>query len=104
MPMVQKDYTPMIQTEVAKYLRKLIESPEQFSTHSHAVATAIIMKVTYGYELEEDGDPLHKLVQETMDAFDDVTRPGVYLVDAFAWCSFQFSTSSRNIFNRNATQ
>lgn len=53
------------------------------SSHSQLdrLAGAIILKVTYGYELKEGADPFVSMIEKVMDEFANVTTPGTYLVD-----------------------
>lgn len=42
---------------------------------------AMILKLAYGYEIEEKEDALVGLVDRALDAFTRATTPGSYLVD-----------------------
>lgn len=46
-------------------------------------AGAIILKLSYGYEILEDEDPLVELVDRAMKQLSEVTTPGAFIVDVF---------------------
>ena len=41
------------------------------------------MKMTYGYDVQEDGDPMLTFIQNTMSKYSRFIVPGTFLVDSF---------------------
>ena len=48
---------------------------------SYSFAGAIIVRITYGYEVQEKGDPILALAQSAVGYFSSFVEPGAYLVD-----------------------
>ena len=44
---------------------------------------AIVLNISYGYEANEDGDPLIYVAEEATEQAAEVARPGGFLVDVF---------------------
>ncbi|KAG8214181.1 hypothetical protein J3R82DRAFT_10970 [Butyriboletus roseoflavus] len=61
---------------LVKYIRSSLSSPFTTST-----AGAIILKVAYGYPVQEENDPFVDLANKVMGIFSLVTAPSAYLVD-----------------------
>lgn len=48
---------------------------------------AVILKIAYGYNIEPHGrDPLIDLVNDSMENFSAVVKPGTWLVDVIPLC------------------
>jgi len=47
------------------------------------MAGGIILGATYGYKVQEEGDPLVALIEKANDNFSAATTPGAFLVDFF---------------------
>ncbi|CCM01203.1 uncharacterized protein FIBRA_03251 [Fibroporia radiculosa] len=76
-------FAPMLQHETSKYLLDLRRSPEQFVNHIKKSAAAIILTMTYGYQIKGDKDPLIEIVDRAMAQFTVLTTPGTFLADIF---------------------
>jgi hypothetical protein len=46
-------------------------------------AGGIILKISHGYQIQEDADPIVQTVDSATDQFSAVTMPGAFLVDVF---------------------
>lgn len=78
------------------FLMKLLQSPEKFREHIRTLTGAIILRLTYGYTIQEGGkqvqgpnqeryeseDPLVSLVDLAMEQFGESMIPGRFLVDS----------------------
>ena len=53
---------------------------------SYSFAGAIIVRIIYGYEVQEKGDPIIAVAESTVGDFSDFTEPGAYLVDFIPLC------------------
>jgi hypothetical protein len=53
---------------------------------SYSFAGAIVVRITYGYEAQEQGDPIITLAESVMARFAKFCKPGAYLVDFISLC------------------
>ena len=53
---------------------------------SYRFTGAIIVRITYGYELQEKEDPMIALAESTVASFASFNKPGAYLVDSIPLC------------------
>lgn len=57
-------------------------------------STAIVMKITYGYQVTSEGDEYVQLAEDVQHAVGDTGAPGGTLVDLFPFCaSFRSAVS-----------
>ncbi|VUC29905.1 unnamed protein product [Clonostachys rosea] len=96
---------PLIEREVGRTLVRMLEVPdnllknmemngEQRLTFDNSQAAAIILKLTYGYDINtSSNDPLLFLVRRMLNRLSAAVMPGGWLVDALpilrhipAWC------------------
>ncbi|GJE93712.1 cytochrome P450 [Phanerochaete sordida] len=70
-----------------KLLRRLLIAPEKFMTHVRQSTGALILYLTYGYEVSEDTDQdaLVNIAEEAMQGFARASDPGAYMVDTLPW-------------------
>ncbi|KAI0061727.1 cytochrome P450 [Artomyces pyxidatus] len=64
---VAKLHRPVMQREVLTLLHNLLNSPENFMSHLKTMAGAIIMMVTYGYQIDLEDDPFVRLAEDVRD-------------------------------------
>jgi len=50
---------------------------------------ALIMSVTYGFDIKSHEDPFLGAAERTLAIFEEVTVPGAFLVDTFPICTCQ---------------
>ncbi|KAI1756353.1 cytochrome protein [Xylaria castorea] len=75
-------YLPLQETEVHRFLFRVLKEPELFLNHMRTEASAIILKIVYGYTVEPNKpDPLVDLIDEAMAHFAATTVPGSWWVD-----------------------
>ncbi|KAK7692059.1 hypothetical protein QCA50_005464 [Cerrena zonata] len=77
-----RPFHELIETEIHKFLRRLIYTPENVHEHIRKTASGIIMKITYGYSVMEGKDPYVEIVDRAMENFSITTTLGAFLVDA----------------------
>jgi hypothetical protein len=53
-----------------------------------STAGAIILKITHGYQVSENEDPLIALAETTMEEFSKAVVPGAFLVDFLPWRAY----------------
>ncbi|KAK7054002.1 cytochrome P450 [Favolaschia claudopus] len=76
-----KDYTPILEDEINVLLRGLRETPAQFERHIRRNATAVIMKVAFGYSVLDNDDPFISIADESSKISGWAMAPGRWLVD-----------------------
>ncbi|TFK41697.1 cytochrome P450 [Crucibulum laeve] len=74
--------------ENLKLLGKLLEDPLHFLDHTRNSTSSLILKLSYGYEIQR-GDPLQlvQIVEDAMDGFSRASEPG-WWVDEFPFLRF----------------
>ncbi|QRV90645.1 cytochrome P450 family protein [Ceratobasidium sp. AG-Ba] len=78
-----EELCPLVEREVLKFVQRLSDTPEEFIQHIRQTAGAIVLKLTYGYEVKDNNDRFVQLADRTMDMFSVVSTPGAFLVDSF---------------------
>ncbi|KAK7062271.1 cytochrome P450 [Favolaschia claudopus] len=76
-----KDYSPILEDEIGVLLRGLRETPAQFERHIRRNATAVIMKVAFGYSVLDDDDPFISTADESSKISGWAMAPGRWIVD-----------------------
>ncbi|KAJ7343182.1 cytochrome P450 [Mycena albidolilacea] len=76
-----KKFHPIEVEEYRKLLQRLLESPERFRSHIHLTSGAIALRITYGYTVQGEDDPMIELVNDVMKEFSEAITPGAFLVD-----------------------
>ncbi|KAK7037967.1 cytochrome P450 [Favolaschia claudopus] len=76
-----KRFHPLLNEEYRKFLQRLLETPEQFRAHINFITGAIALRITYGYTVRDETDPMLDLVNKVMDDFSQAIIPGAFLVD-----------------------
>ncbi|KAK7692050.1 hypothetical protein QCA50_005455 [Cerrena zonata] len=76
-----RPFHELVETEIHKFLRRLVYTPENVHEHIRKTASGIIMKITYGYSVTEGKDPYVDIVDKAMENFSVTTTPGAFLVD-----------------------
>ncbi|KAJ3532238.1 hypothetical protein NMY22_g7821 [Coprinellus aureogranulatus] len=77
--------TPDMQSvQEEETLKKLLETPEAFMTHTRESTAAVLLRLSYGYNPYDKQDSLSlvKIVQDAMDGFSVASEPG-WWVDSF---------------------
>ncbi|KAG6836306.1 hypothetical protein H0H93_009279 [Arthromyces matolae] len=77
-----RDYWPLLQSELEILLDGLTASPNEFEQHIRRNATAVIMKMAFGYTVIEN-DPFIKVAEESSKISALATAPGKWLVDYY---------------------
>ena len=81
-----KRFRPQEVLAVNGMLRRLLESPENFSEHVRHMAGKSIMSIAYGIDVLEKDDPYIRIGEAANDIVAATTVPGSYLVDALPFC------------------
>jgi hypothetical protein len=75
------------ESEARKFLRCVLKKPDDFLNALKNVAGSLILRITYGYTIQEEGDPLVALAIKANDEFSAAVLPGAYLVDVLPVCT-----------------
>ncbi|RAK95668.1 cytochrome P450 [Aspergillus ibericus CBS 121593] len=82
-------FNNIVDKEVHRFLLRVIQSPSNLVDHLRKEAGAIILRISYGYNVEPHGrDPLVDLVDQTMDDFSRVVLPGAWLVNFVSFLKY----------------
>jgi len=71
----------MEEFETRRFLRRVLAKPEDLAAHIRWTAGAVILSISYGYEIQETNDPFVELADQATTQFSVSTAPGAYLVD-----------------------
>lgn len=74
-------YNPLEEIETHRFLKRVFAKPEQLQAHIRHAAGAIILRISYGYDVEENNDPFVDLADRVMDHLSQSTAPGAFMVD-----------------------
>jgi len=80
---LMKPYRPMQEQQMRRFLRKVMSDPEQLQEHLRHTAGSIILRISHGYEVQENNDPFVALADKANSEFSIATSPGAFLVDMF---------------------
>ncbi|KAL4883962.1 putative cytochrome P450 oxidoreductase OrdA-like protein [Aspergillus karnatakaensis] len=69
--------------EVGRFLLRMLDAPERLTKHARKLAGAVVLKITYGYSIDQEADdPLVDIADEALVNFSISARPGTWLVDS----------------------
>ncbi|KAG1741079.1 cytochrome P450 [Suillus lakei] len=79
-------YNPIEEIETRRFLKRVFAKPEQLQAHIRHTAGAIILRISHGYEVQENNDPLIDLADRAMDQLSRSSAPGAFMVDIMPLC------------------
>ncbi|KAG1785476.1 cytochrome P450 [Suillus plorans] len=68
-------YNPLEEVETHRFLKRVLAKPEQLQAHIRHAAGAIILRISYGYDVEENDDPFVDLADRGVDQLSRSTAP-----------------------------
>ncbi|KAF8137074.1 cytochrome P450 [Boletus edulis] len=74
-------FYPAEEAEAKQFIRNVLKSPDDLSAHARRMAGSVILKISHGYSVKENGDPLVEMANRAMRNIAVVTSPGRFLVD-----------------------
>ncbi|KAF4548076.1 Cytochrome P450-like protein 54 [Elsinoe fawcettii] len=74
-------YQPLQMHESARLVRDIIKEPRKYKTFFQRYASALILRLTYGTNVETGEERIVRLVYENQSNSERVSAPGKYLVD-----------------------
>ncbi|KAG1907691.1 cytochrome P450 [Suillus fuscotomentosus] len=78
-------YEPIEEIETRRLLKRIFAKPEQLQAHIRHTAGAIILRISYGYEVKENNDPFIDVADRAMDQLSRSTDTGAFMVDIIPW-------------------
>ncbi|KAG2056881.1 cytochrome P450 [Suillus hirtellus] len=78
-------FEPIEEIETHRFLKRMFAKPEQLLAHIRHTAGAIILRISYGYEVKENNDPLIDVADRAMDQLSRSTDTGAFMVDIMPW-------------------
>ncbi|KAJ7142696.1 cytochrome P450 [Mycena epipterygia] len=84
-PGVMQQFIPLVEAETHRFLKRLLKNPnaDSLSAHVRKLTGAIILRITYGIEVQEEEDPFVALIEHANDNFNAATAPGKSIIDVF---------------------
>ncbi|KAF8140924.1 cytochrome P450 [Mycena galopus ATCC 62051] len=77
-----EEFADVFEVETRAFLKSTLERPAQWLEHTKRFASAIVIKVGYGYTPLEENDPLLMLANEAMEGFSEMTAVNAFAVDS----------------------
>ncbi|KAG1756030.1 cytochrome P450 [Suillus lakei] len=74
-------YNPIEEIETRRFLKCVLTKPDQLQEHVRHTAGAIILRISYGYEVKENNDPFVDLADRALEEFSRATAHGAFMVD-----------------------
>ncbi|KAG2356986.1 cytochrome P450 [Suillus spraguei] len=74
-------YSQVEEVETHRFLKRVFAKPDQIGAHVRRTAAAVILRISHGYEVKENNDPIVELVNHAMDQWSRVSAPGAFLAD-----------------------
>ncbi|KAH7911946.1 cytochrome P450 [Hygrophoropsis aurantiaca] len=80
-PSLTSTYYPVVLEESYTTLRNLLRTPENYNHHIRRTAAAIVMKISYGHDVSDQGDVYVTLADEALQGLGKAGIFGTFLVD-----------------------
>lgn len=101
-PKATMSYHPIQVQETRSFLRSLLERPDAFRAHIRRNAAAVILKVAYGYQIEDDNDRLIQVVEDGIRTLNGVSPSRMYIFQSFPFLLYWPSWLPGGGFKRHA--
>ncbi|KAG2067385.1 cytochrome P450 [Suillus decipiens] len=75
------EYKQIEEVETHRFLKRVLAEPNQLQGHIRHTAGAVILRISYGYEVKENNDPFVDLADRVMGRTLQATTPGAFMVD-----------------------
>ncbi|KAI0631054.1 CyP450 monooxygenase [Trametes polyzona] len=77
------NYRPAQVAQTRRFLRKLLDDPDEFIPHIRHLFGATIMRIVYGIDVADHSDRYIGVAERGADIYIKITVPGRYLVETF---------------------
>ncbi|KAG1792192.1 cytochrome P450 [Suillus plorans] len=74
-------YSQVEEVETRRFLKRVFAKPNQLQAHVRHTATAVILRISHGYEVKENDDPFVDLAERVMAEWSRATAPGAFMAD-----------------------
>ncbi|KAJ7488270.1 cytochrome P450 [Mycena latifolia] len=75
------NFEPLEELETHRFLQRILEEPEDLQEHIRKTAGALILRTTYGYEVQEGNDPFVAVADIATTQLSDGTSPTGFVVN-----------------------
>ncbi|KAF8165086.1 cytochrome P450 [Crassisporium funariophilum] len=76
-----KRFFPSEELEARRFLRRVLRKPDDLAALIRKTAGAVVLRISHGYEVQENNDPFVELADQATEQFSLATAPGGFLVD-----------------------
>ncbi|KAF8841667.1 cytochrome P450 [Paxillus ammoniavirescens] len=76
-----RPFYPMLESESRRFLATVLQRPGELQAHVRKTFTAIVLRISYGYEVKDGGDYFVDLAHMANEQFVHASLPGRYFVD-----------------------
>ncbi|KZT39769.1 cytochrome P450 [Sistotremastrum suecicum HHB10207 ss-3] len=83
-----KDLWPLQESENKKFLKRLLETPQNFRSHIRRTVGASIIRLAYGHEVVSDDDRYIKMAEDAQSNFSVAATPNAFWVDFIPWLKY----------------
>ncbi|KAF8655018.1 hypothetical protein AX16_003288 [Volvariella volvacea WC 439] len=80
-PSAMNKFTHIEEVETHRLLQRICANADDLAAHIRKTAGAIILRISYGYQIQEKEDPFVTLADVAMEQFSAATAPGGFLVN-----------------------
>ncbi|KAJ7142156.1 cytochrome P450 [Mycena crocata] len=87
-PQHARDYASAQEEEVVRFLKKLVNDPEEFEEHCKWIVAACILLINYGHSASDHNDPYIEASSGVMQRFSEAAAPGRWLVDLIPFLKY----------------
>ncbi|KAI0057368.1 cytochrome P450 [Artomyces pyxidatus] len=82
-------FYPAEDFQATMFLKRVLDHPDMLDAATRKTAGAMILDITYGYKIVEEGsDPLVDLADTALAQFSIATTTGAFLVDLLPWLKY----------------
>ncbi|OJA15899.1 hypothetical protein AZE42_09067, partial [Rhizopogon vesiculosus] len=76
-----KVFHPIEEIETHRFLKRVLAEPGELMKHVQHTAGAVILRISYGYEVQEKNDPFVDLADRAVVIFSESSAPGAWMVN-----------------------
>ncbi|KAG2104686.1 cytochrome P450 [Suillus discolor] len=74
-------YNQVGEVETHRFLQRVLAKPDRLREHVRHTVGAVILRISYGYEVKENNDPFVDLANRVTTHASQATAPGAFMVD-----------------------
>ncbi|KAG1892829.1 cytochrome P450 [Suillus subluteus] len=74
-------YRPIMEIETHRFLKRVLTTPDQLQERIRHTAGAVILRISYGYEVKESNDPFINIAERANNQFSQSIAPGAFMVN-----------------------